>query len=183
MERELNELKAELRRRDEADRRRAAEGTRAKSAPRATAHAVPGGAGSPTAAAPAAAPSSTAAAPAAVPSSTAVAQTATSPDAGEPASSVNAAAVRSLVDRVRLGGYGSMRYEGSSLSQQHNTFTFRRFVLSADADIAPRLRSYLELEFERFRELELEKKVNATPGGGLQAEQAVDGTDSSEISF
>jgi hypothetical protein len=91
--------------------------------------------------------------------------------------------VRGLVDRVQIGGYGSLRYEGSSLEEQRHTFTFRRFVLTADANIAPRLRSYMELEFERFRELELEKKTHRNDEGGLEVEQTVEGTSDSEISF
>jgi len=51
-------------------------------------------------------------------------------------------------DRVKIGGYGSTRFAASDLTEQKNTFTFRRLVLTADANIAPRLRSYLELEFE-----------------------------------
>lgn len=88
-----------------------------------------------------------------------------------------------VLDRVRLGGYGSIRYEGSDLDQQKNTFTFRRFVLTADANIAPRLRAYMELEFERFRQLELEKSTHPNDEGGLESEQAVEGTNESEISF
>lgn len=88
-----------------------------------------------------------------------------------------------LLERVRLGGYGSVRYEGSSLDDQNHTFTFRRFILTTDANIAPRLRAYLELEFERFRELGLEKKTAAEPGGGLAVEQTVEGTNESEIAF
>jgi hypothetical protein len=90
--------------------------------------------------------------------------------------------VEAVTDRVRLGGYGSIRYEGSSLDDQKHTFTYRRFVLTADANIAPRLRAYAELEFERFRELELEKKIGPQDGG-LAAEQTVEGTEGSEIAL
>ena len=48
---------------------------------------------------------------------------------------------RSVLDRVKLGGYGSTRFEHNSLDGIHDTFTLRRVVLSVDANIAPRLRS------------------------------------------
>jgi hypothetical protein len=89
---------------------------------------------------------------------------------------------REVLDRVKLGAYGSFRYEGSSLEDQKHTFTFRRFVLTADANIAPRLHGMMELEFERFRELELEKSLEPSEGG-LRAQQTVEGTNESEIAF
>ena len=89
---------------------------------------------------------------------------------------------KEVLDRVKLGAYGSFRYEGSSLADQKHTFTFRRFVLTADARIAPRLSGAMELEFERFRELELEKSLGPSEGG-LRAEQTVEGTNESEIAF
>jgi hypothetical protein len=92
------------------------------------------------------------------------------------------AALGAVIDRVKLGGYGSFRYEGSSLEDQKNTFTYRRFVLTTDANIAPRLRAYLELEFERFRKLELEK-ASGPEEGGLEVEQTVEGTSDSEIAL
>ncbi len=155
MERELRELKSELRRRDDAERRRAAEASRVQTAPPARAATPP--------------PAVVAEAPPAEPGAT--------------TSTARNAALRGLVDRVQLGGYGSLRYEGSSLEEQRHTFTFRRFVLTADADIAPRLKSYMELEFERFRKLELERTVQRNDQGGLQVEQTVGGTADSEISF
>ncbi|MFQ5668686.1 MAG: hypothetical protein ACE5I7_19970 [Candidatus Binatia bacterium] len=89
---------------------------------------------------------------------------------------------RELFDRVKVGGYGSFRFEHSDLDELKNTFTFRRFVLTTDANIAPRLRAAIELEFERFRKIELEKGLRAT-GRGLRAQQAVEGTNDSEISL
>src|SRR6185369_2153141 len=65
--------------------------------------------------------------------------------------------VEAITDRVKLGAYGSIRYEASNIDQAHSTFTFRRFVLTTDANIAPRLHGYMELEFERFRKLEHEE--------------------------
>jgi hypothetical protein len=157
MEQEIRDLRSELRRRDAADRRREAPPSRAKQARGATAPPP----------APAVAAETTAPAPPAV--------AAAEPPASGP--------LRGLVDRVAIGGYGSTRFEASSLSGQNTTFTFRRFVLTADANIATRLRAYMELEFERFRKLELEKKTTTNPEGGVTAEQAVGGTSDSEISF
>jgi len=77
-----------------------------------------------------------------------------------------------LLDRVKLGGYGSLRFEGNSLHDQPETFTFRRFVLTTEAKIAPRLHFYSELEFERFRKLELERSVGPS-GSGLLAKQGL----------
>jgi opacity protein-like surface antigen len=87
-----------------------------------------------------------------------------------------------LLDRVKIGGYGSLRYEGNSLHDQSDTFTFRRFVLTTEAKISPRLRFAAELEFERFRKLELERSVGRS-GAGLLAEQAIEGTHGSEIAL
>jgi hypothetical protein len=41
----------------------------------------------------------------------------------------------------------------------------------------------MELEFERFTNLELEKTLTRTPGGGLTSEQAIEGRNNSEISL
>ncbi|MBI3797899.1 MAG: hypothetical protein HY268_13140 [Deltaproteobacteria bacterium] len=87
-----------------------------------------------------------------------------------------------LLERVKIGGYGSMRFESNSLHDQPNTFTFRRFVLTTEAQIAPRLHLNMELEFERFRKLELEHNVGKADNG-LLATQAIGGTDDSEISL
>lgn len=87
-----------------------------------------------------------------------------------------------LLDRVKLGGYGSLRYESNSLNDLHNTFNFRRFVLTTEAKIAPRLHFYGELEFERFRKLEIERSLTPREGG-LRVEQAVEGTNDSEIAL
>ncbi|MFO1518324.1 MAG: hypothetical protein U1F57_01455 [bacterium] len=83
----------------------------------------------------------------------------------------------------KLGGYGSIVYEHDSGKDLNDTFTFRRFVLTTDAKIASRFRIYSELEFERFRKIELEKKLVAAPGGGLTVAQAIEGTNNSEISL
>ncbi|MGH7893017.1 MAG: hypothetical protein ACREQL_00010, partial [Candidatus Binatia bacterium] len=153
MERELKELRGELRRREQADRRRDAEAAKAKMAPPAPV----------------------------APVAPVEAATAGSETKGEPAA--NDAALRAITERVRLGGYGSIRYEGSSLDEQKNTFTYRRFVLTADAAIASGLRAYMELEFERFRQLELEKQTGPSSEGGIASEQAIEGTSGSEIAL
>ncbi|MFQ5684271.1 MAG: hypothetical protein ACE5HC_13505 [Candidatus Binatia bacterium] len=87
-----------------------------------------------------------------------------------------------FLERTKVGGYGSLRYGTSNLNALQNTFTFRRFVLTLDAPIAERLKSYFELEFERFTELELERRTFRT-AGGLKVEQAVEGSNESEISL
>jgi hypothetical protein len=91
-------------------------------------------------------------------------------------------ALAAIAERLQIGGYGSTRFEANSADGIDNTFTFRRFVLTADAAIAPKLRFYLELEFERFRELELERSVEVEDGG-LKVEQEIEGTNESEIAL
>jgi hypothetical protein len=87
-----------------------------------------------------------------------------------------------LIEQTKVGAYGSLRYGTSNLDDLHNTFTFRRFVLTVDSPIAERLKANLELEFERFTQLELEKRT-FPDSGGLKTEFAVEGTNESEISF
>jgi hypothetical protein len=87
-----------------------------------------------------------------------------------------------LLDRVKIGGYGSLRFESNSLDNLENTFTYRRFVLTTDAKIAPRLRFNMELELERFRKLELERSTGKADNG-LLTKQAIEGTSNSEISL
>jgi hypothetical protein len=87
-----------------------------------------------------------------------------------------------LLQRVQVGGYGSVRFEASSAKGLDSTFTLRRFVLTADAAIAPKLHSYFELEFERFRKLELDRHVDVA-NGGLTIRQGIEGTTNSEISL
>lgn len=89
---------------------------------------------------------------------------------------------REILGGVRVGGYGSFRFETSNLEEVNDTFTFRRFVLTLDAPIAERLRSAVEVEFERFTQLELER-TTGPEAGGLRVEQAVEGSDESEISL
>jgi hypothetical protein len=88
-----------------------------------------------------------------------------------------------LLDQTKVGAYGSMRYGTSDLADQNNGFTFRRFVLTVDSPITERLKANMELEFERFTSLELDKKLTRTNGGGLTSEVAIEGTTNSEISL
>ena len=93
-----------------------------------------------------------------------------SPLAGE---TPNAVGFPQLFDgRVTLGGYGSMRFEANNVSPGNlvpggsaNGFTFRRFVLTTEAKVAPRLRIHSEIEFERLLEIELEKRATREAGG------------------
>lgn len=91
-------------------------------------------------------------------------------------------AVTSVLDRVRLGGYGSVRYEASNLADQRDTFTFRRLVFTTEAQLHPRLSFYSELEYERFRKLELERS-SFPDSGGLTTKQEIEGTNESEIAL
>ncbi|HZD54011.1 MAG TPA: hypothetical protein VE175_13260, partial [Woeseiaceae bacterium] len=83
---------------------------------------------------------------------------------------------------VAVGGYGSSRFEASNLDEQDPGFTFRRFVLALDARPTDRLETYLELEFERFTELELEKGIESGDDE-IEIEQAIEGGNGSEISI
>jgi len=210
LEHEVKELKAELRAERAANRARnaakpgpaaaaasvgttpppALAGTRPVEP--ATAEAIPPAAG-PTRASGAARPTETVTAPAAPTTAAARAEAPTpAPSTGtvaattEPApgslEAILPAGAQQVLDRLKLGAYASTRFEASSLKNLKNTFTFRRFVLTGDASIAPRLRSYFELEFEHFRKLEVEKPLTIE-AGGLRAEQAIESTDDSEISL
>jgi hypothetical protein len=162
MEQELRELKAELRRRDEADRRRAAGEAKRTHAKAAARDPVP-----PAPAAPAGAQ------PAPVVTAQSRPERAETPMPTTPLP---------FTDRVRVGGYGSMRFSVTDNPELKNTFDLRRFVLTADARVASRLSAYMELEFERFRQLEIEKSL-APAEGGLSAQQTVEGTTDSEIAL
>ncbi|MCE9626053.1 MAG: hypothetical protein K8R69_11495 [Deltaproteobacteria bacterium] len=84
---------------------------------------------------------------------------------------------------IKLGGYASMRFEADTAADTNDTFTLRRFVLTTDSKIASRFRIYSELEFERFRKVELEKSFVANPTGGISVSQSIEGTNNSEISL
>jgi hypothetical protein len=87
-----------------------------------------------------------------------------------------------LADHVRLGGYGSVRFEAGGAPGAARGFTFRRFVLTTDATPAPRIRMHTETEFERLFGLEAEKTATAT-AGGLQLKQALEGNNGGEIAI
>jgi len=82
---------------------------------------------------------------------------------------------------VHIGGYGAIRFEASDIAQLYRTFTFRRLILTTDAEITSRIRFVTELEFERFRKIELEKAI--APENGIEVEQAIEGTSGSEIAL
>ncbi len=82
----------------------------------------------------------------------------------------------------KIGGYGSTRFEASDLRDVHNTFTFRRFVLSGDATIAERLRSVVEIEFERLNELEVERE-QPIEDGRRGFSNSIEGSNGSAISL
>ncbi|HZR85058.1 MAG TPA: hypothetical protein VFD92_28440 [Candidatus Binatia bacterium] len=152
----------------------------AEIAPPATV-AAPAGASPETAtAAPSAAPSATTA-PAVATAPPASVATATAETSAAPASGV-ATVAREVTERVQVGGYGSARFETDSPKDLKSTFTLRRLVLTLDANIAPRLRSYVEIEFERFRKLELEQSfIHSEDTFG--SELAIEGTNDSELSL
>ena len=90
-------------------------------------------------------------------------------------------------EHVRVGGYGSVRFETNDIPSGNNipsgsagAFTFRRFVLTTDARPAPRLKIFTELEFERLFEIESEKSVSRSPGE-LEFEQAIEGNNGGSI--
>jgi hypothetical protein len=108
------------------------------------------------------------------------------PPAAEPAMESKGAAeqtYRSLLDGVKIGGYGSVRFESNTLDRGSDTFTFRRFVLTTDAQIAKPLRFGLELELERFTELELERTTRRGAAGGVESTEAIEGSSETEISL
>lgn len=94
-----------------------------------------------------------------------------------------------LGDRVRLGGYGSVRFETNDVAQGNNIpggsaagFTFRRLVLTADARPASRLRVYTEVEFERLFEIGSEKQSSRVPGS-LNLKQTLEGNNGGELAL
>ncbi len=94
-----------------------------------------------------------------------------------------------LNNRVTLGGYGSMRFEANDASPGQftpsgspNGFTLRRFVLTTDARLTPRLRVHSETEFERLLEIELEKRA-VPQAGGLSFSHETEGNAGAEISL
>src|SRR3989304_4677991 len=92
-------------------------------------------------------------------------------------------ALEYLAERVRLGGYGSFRYEYLTAGHEDlNTFTLRRLVLTADARPVDRISIYTELEFERFLQIEVEESTTSGEGG-LTFEQEIESSNESEIAL
>lgn len=94
-----------------------------------------------------------------------------------------------LFDRVRIGGYGSMRFEANDVASGNNVpggsaggFTFRRLVLTTDSRPAPRVRLYSEIEFERLSGIEAEKGTKRSPEGSV-FKQTTEGNAGGEISI
>jgi hypothetical protein len=90
--------------------------------------------------------------------------------------------VESLLEKVKLGGYGSVRFEGNSLEDVKNTFTMRRFVLTADARPFDRIRVYSEIEYERFTLFEIERE-NVPEAGGFKSVTGLEGTGGTELAM
>ena len=105
-----------------------------------------------------------------------------------------------LSDTVKLGGYGSFRFESNNIDagprignlppiqRGFNAFDFRRFVMTLDATPAERLRFYTEIEFERFNELEVERTAIPENRGsanraGVRFIEEVEGQDGSELAM
>ena len=86
-------------------------------------------------------------------------------------------------DTVTIGGYGSARYEANTLDNpKPGGFDFRRFVLTADATPNDRLQAYIEIEFERFAQIEVERAIERFDGGVKFAEE-LEGGNGGEISM
>jgi hypothetical protein len=90
---------------------------------------------------------------------------------------------------LHIGGYGSFRFEKNDVPAGQfvpggsaAAFTFRRFVLTTDAQLADRLRVYSETEFERLLEIEVEKEA-VPEAGGVKFSQGVEGNSSGEVSI
>ena len=88
-----------------------------------------------------------------------------------------------LSEAVKVGGYGSVRYESNSLpAPKPSGFEFRRFVLTTDATPNDRIRAYVEIEFERLAEIEVERSVQRS-GDGVKFKEELEGGDGGEISI
>ena len=89
----------------------------------------------------------------------------------------------SIGDAVKVGGYGSVRFESNSLTNpKASGFDFRRFVLTTDATPADRIRGYVEIEFERFGAMEVERAVQRTTDG-VKFKEELEGGGGGEISI
>src|SRR5262245_38197767 len=88
-----------------------------------------------------------------------------------------------LGDAVTVGGYGSVRYEWNTLDKpKPSGFDFRRFVLTTDATPNDRLQAYIEIEFERLAEIEVERAFESFADGVAFAEE-LEGGNGGELSM
>ena len=88
-----------------------------------------------------------------------------------------------LGDTVTVGGYGSVRYEANTLEEpKPSGFDFRRFVLTTDATPNDRLQAYIEIEFERLAQIEVERAVDRFDEGVKFAEE-LEGGNGGEIAM
>jgi Phosphate-selective porin O and P len=88
-----------------------------------------------------------------------------------------------LGEMVRVGGYGSIRFEANSLEAPKPAgFDFRRFVLTTDVTPHDRVQAYVEIEFERLAELEVERSVQRSTNGASFKEE-IEGGNGGEISI
>lgn len=86
-------------------------------------------------------------------------------------------------EAVKVGGYGSVRYESNSLTAPKPAgFDFRRFVLTTDATPTDRVRAYVEIEFERLGGIEVERAVQRS-AGGVKFKEELEGGNGGEISI
>jgi len=86
-------------------------------------------------------------------------------------------------DKVRVGGYGSMRFETNTLDAPKPAgFDFRRFVLTTDATPHERIQVYAEVEFESLGEIEVERSAERTPTGAAFKEE-LEGGNGGEVSI
>jgi hypothetical protein len=86
-------------------------------------------------------------------------------------------------DAVTIGGYGSVRYEANTLDNpKPSGFDFRRFVLTTDATPHDRLQAYVEIEFERLGEIEVERGLDRFADGAVFREE-LEGGNGGEISI
>ena len=88
-----------------------------------------------------------------------------------------------LADKVTVGGYGSMRFETNSLDEpKPSGFDFRRFVLTTDATPNERLQAYIEVEFERMGEIEVERALERS-FDGVKFTEELEGNNGAEVSI
>jgi hypothetical protein len=88
-----------------------------------------------------------------------------------------------LGDIVRVGGYGSIRFEANSLDAPKPAgFDFRRFVLTTDVRPHDRIQAYVEIELERLAEIEVERSVERSTTGAAFKEE-IEGGNGGEVSI